>query len=203
MWSVSIADYADAVIAEATSVEGPVIAVGHSAGGFAISQAAGRAPQEFLALVYLAAFLPRNGERLIRLAQKDTQSKLSLAIRPNLLKGSVRLDESCWDEALFHDCSLTDTASVKTLIQENPLRPGLARIRLDDRFEKVPKHYIQTMADRAMTPQHQDWMASRYTINSMQRLDTGHLPAYPRLGISEMHFWKWSLWKTRRADTDS
>jgi pimeloyl-ACP methyl ester carboxylesterase len=71
---------------------------------------------------------------------------------------------------------------VKTLIQENPLRPGLARIRLDDRFEKVPKHYIQTMADRAMTPQHQDWMASRYTIKSMQQLNTGHMPMYAAPG---------------------
>ncbi len=182
MWSVSLADYADAVIAEATSIEGPVIAVGHSGGGLAISQAAGRAPQEFLALVYLAAFLPRNGERLIRLALKDKQSKLSPAIRPNFLKGSVRLDESCLDEAVFHDCSLTDTVRVKTLMQENPLRPVLARIRLDDRFEKVPKHYIQTMADRALTPQHQDWMASRYTIKSMHQLNTGHMAAYAAPG---------------------
>ncbi len=53
---------------------------------------------------------------------------------------------------------------------------------LDDRFEKVPKHYIQCMADRAMTPQHQDWMASRYTIKSKQQLNTGHMAAYAAPG---------------------
>jgi pimeloyl-ACP methyl ester carboxylesterase len=178
MWSVSLMDYADAVIAEAASIEGPVIAVGHSMGGLVISQAAGRAPQEFQALAYVTAFLPRNGERLIRLAGKDKQSKISPAIRLNFLKGSIRIDESCLDDALFHDCSVEDTVNAKRLMQENPLRPGLARVHLDEQFDKIPKHYIRCLADRGITPAHQEWMASRYEIKSMQDLDTGHMPAY-------------------------
>jgi pimeloyl-ACP methyl ester carboxylesterase len=58
------------------------------------------------------------------------------------------------------------------------LRPGLARVHLDEQFDKIPKHYIRCLADRGITPAHQEWMASRYEIKSMQDLDTGHMPAY-------------------------
>ena len=53
MWSVTLADYADAVIKAAESTNGPVVAAGHSMGGIVISEAASKAPAAFDALTCL------------------------------------------------------------------------------------------------------------------------------------------------------
>ena len=178
MWSVSLADYANAVVDSANSIDGPVIAVGHSMGGIVVSEAAARAPSVFQALTYLAAFLPKSGDRLASLAAKDKESKLDGGIKMNLLRGSSTLKEHCLDDALFNQCSEEDARTGKSLLGENPIRPVLSGVNLKDQFEAIPKHYIRCMADQAITPSHQEWMANRYKLKSFQDIDSGHMAAH-------------------------
>lgn len=178
MWSVSLADYADAVIDGASSIEGSVIAVGHSMGGLVISEAAAKAPKAFQALTYLAAFLPCDGERLISLSSKDKQSKLNSLIKPRLFKGSTVLDTDGVDAALFNGCSPEEAQQGKSLLQENPMRPSFSRVHLNHEFELIPKHYIRCTADQSISPEHQQWMAGRYKTKSMQDIDGGHMANY-------------------------
>lgn len=175
MWSVTLADYADAVVEAAASIEGPVIAVGHSMGGMVISEAGARAPEAFKALTYLAAFVPRDGERLISLSAKDKQSKLNGAIKPHLFRGTTGLDKNGLDDALFNDCSVKEASYGKSMIQENPIRPPFSRVQLNEQFEAIPKHYIKCLADQSISPSHQQWMASRYEMRSLQDIDSGHM----------------------------
>src|SRR5262249_16825374 len=49
----------------------PVVLVGHSMGGMAVTQGAELAPDKVAKLVYLAAFLPANGQSLFDLAAGD------------------------------------------------------------------------------------------------------------------------------------
>ena len=49
--------------------------VGHSFGGIAISVAAEAAPQKIGTLVYVAAYLPRDGQSLLDLGNSDKDSK--------------------------------------------------------------------------------------------------------------------------------
>ena len=62
-------------------IPGPVLLVGHSYGGAVISVAAPQA-QNVVGLVYVAAFIPDEGETLQALAEKATDSLLSPALRP-------------------------------------------------------------------------------------------------------------------------
>ena len=178
MWSVSLVDYADAVINAANAIEGQVVAVGHSMGGMVISAAAAKAPSRFDALVYLAAFLPKDGERLVFLAGKDKESRLSQFIKPRPLKGASRLSEDCWDDVLFNDCSLDNAALGRSMLQDNPIRPPFSRVRLSQSFEALPKHYIRCLDDRAITPAHQAWMAGRYEMATMQDIESDHMAPY-------------------------
>ncbi len=178
MWSVSLADYANAVVDTANSINGPVIAVGHSMGGIVVSEAAAKAPSAFQALTYLAAFLPISGERLAFLAAKDKASKLNGGIKTHLLRGSSTLKEHCLDDALFNQCSAEDARMGKSLLGENPIRPILSSVNLNDQFDAIPKHYIRCMADQAITPSHQEWMANRYTLKSFHDIDSGHMAAH-------------------------
>ena len=177
-WSVSLVDYGEAVAAAARGIEGPVLAVGHSMGGFVVSQAAGRAPEAFAGLVYLAAFLPRSGERLIRLARGDRGSQLPPALRYEPLRGRIRLDTARADAPLFHDCPAADREVGLASLEPNPMRPALARVELDERFEALPKHYVFCTRDRAISPEYQRWMAARTRLESAHELDCGHMPAY-------------------------
>lgn len=178
MWSVSLLDYADAVIDAASAIEGPVVAVGHSMGGVVISAAAAKSPERFQALAYLTAFLPRHGERLASLSARDRQSRLGNAIRAHVFSGTTSLAADSVCEALFNDCSPEEAARGKSLIQANPIRPAFARAHLGAQFARTPKHYIHCTKDCSISPAHQEWMAGRYAMKSIQALESGHMPMY-------------------------
>ncbi|MFF5338442.1 alpha/beta fold hydrolase [Streptomyces sp. NPDC013181] len=61
-------------------VEGPVVLVGHSYGGTVMSQAAAGLEDKVKALVYIAAFLPDQGESSIGLTNKFPGSTLGQAV---------------------------------------------------------------------------------------------------------------------------
>ena len=62
-------------------IPGPVLAVGHSYGGAVISNAATRS-QNVVGLVYVAAFAPDEGEKLIEVTGSSTDSVLGSALVP-------------------------------------------------------------------------------------------------------------------------
>ncbi len=175
-WRVTMADYGAAVNAVAESIDGPVILVGHSAGGFPITRAASTNPSRYLALVYLAAFLPRDGERLARLAPKDPGSELSKAIRPRPLRGVMGTEPKRFRDAVYSDYDGDDLDALVARHGDEPLRPGLSRIRLSAGFHDVPKFYVKCAEDRTLSPGYQDWMCGRYDLVPVATLDSGHMP---------------------------
>ncbi|MGW6212367.1 alpha/beta fold hydrolase [Streptomyces sp. NPDC055109] len=64
-----------------SSIDGPIVLVGHSYGGAVITQAAAANPH-ITALVYIAALMPDTGENLGALAARSTDSQLTPALRP-------------------------------------------------------------------------------------------------------------------------
>jgi pimeloyl-ACP methyl ester carboxylesterase len=177
-WPISLRDFAQSVIDEARAIEGPVVAVGHSAGGVSISQAAALAPESFSALVYLAAFLLRDGERMVRVARADKGVAFGDAIKIDPFRCRGILDGSVAGPMIFDDCSEADTAAALAALQPNPLRPFVTRMRLGPEFEAVPKHYIRCTADRSISPGYQKWMAERYALASFHDFATNHKPMF-------------------------
>ena len=66
----------------------PVVLVGHSRAGIIISEVAERRPEKIAVLVILAAYLLRDGESLLPVAQRDGTS----LVLPNLI---VSEDHKC------------------------------------------------------------------------------------------------------------
>ena len=64
---VSLDAYATKICATVAAGPEPVVLVGHSMGGMAITQAAARCPEPLAALVYVAAFCPDEGQSLVEL----------------------------------------------------------------------------------------------------------------------------------------
>lgn len=171
-WRTSLAERA-AAINEAAG--GPAILVGHSAGGIAVTQAAAAAKTPHAAVVYLTAFLPKRGERLMRLGPRDPDSKMGATIRPNLLRGVLPTNP---DRAplVYSDYTGDDLDELLSRHRPEPLRPGMTRIKQTPVFDRTPKHYIRCANDRAISPAFQDWMCSRYDITPVASLESGHMP---------------------------
>jgi pimeloyl-ACP methyl ester carboxylesterase len=75
--AVTLESYAHAICELSGAQTEPVILVGHSMGGVAITQAAENCPDSVAALVYLCAFLPRNGDSLATWASQDRESMVN------------------------------------------------------------------------------------------------------------------------------
>ena len=78
---VSLQGYADRISEVLDAQPEPVVLVGHSSGGTVISQAAEQRPDKVKLLVYLAAFLLRDGETLFKVGENETGS----LVLPNLV----------------------------------------------------------------------------------------------------------------------
>lgn len=101
---VSLRSYADRISGVLDAQPEPAVLVGHSSGGVVVSQAAEQRPEKVKLLVYLAAFLLRDGETLFGVGENETGS----LVLPNLVMSedgaSATLREDVIREALLHDC---------------------------------------------------------------------------------------------------
>lgn len=174
-WRVSLADYGNAI--NDAAGKKPAVVVGHSAGGLAITQAACSAAASHAALIYLAAYLPIDGERLVQLARRDSGSAMTSQIRPNPLRGVLDLKIDGLEEVLFHDYQGDDLDELLERFVPEPMRPQLTKVKLARTFRDTPKYYIRCALDRAVSPDYQDWMCARYDLNPHAVLQTGHMPA--------------------------
>ena len=177
-WRVSLTDYANAINQVAETINGPVVLVGHSAGGFPISLAASLATTPYAGLIYLAAYLPIHGERIVTLGPKNKESLIAASLKPNIFAGQLDTAIDHYVEALYHDCS---NSNIDELLQKHtpePMRPGLARIKLSDQFERTPKFYVECTYDRAITPDFQKFLRERYNLEPAATLATGHMPMF-------------------------
>jgi pimeloyl-ACP methyl ester carboxylesterase len=157
----------------------PVVLVGHSRGGIVISQVAEARPDRVGLLVYLAAFLLRDGESLIQVAQTDAESR----ILPNLVvdeaAGVHTVRTGAAREIFYHDCSDEDVAFAVVRLRPEPNAPTFTPLRLTDaRFGRVPRAYVACRHDRAVGPALQARMRAALPCRTTVELDTGHSPFF-------------------------
>lgn len=170
-------DYASAVVEHARREAGPVVAIGHSMGGQVMSVAAEGAPELFERLVYVAGFLPANGESIVSLGQQDPESEIKKGTRVSFLKGVVAMDPDSFGPVFYGDCGPQDVAWVRERLVPESMRPSFAKIRLStERFGRVPRSYVRCTKDRAITPQLQDKMIERQGCGHVASLDSSHSP---------------------------
>jgi pimeloyl-ACP methyl ester carboxylesterase len=106
-------------------VPGPVLAVGHSYGGAVITNAATHA-DNVVGLVYVAAFAPNEGERLIDAESVSKDSVLNSALVPlqyPVGQGPETAVEFAIDPAKFHDAFAADLPIEQTAVMAATQRP--------------------------------------------------------------------------------
>lgn len=175
----SLAGYRDAVIAEVERFDEPVILVGHSFGGMTISGVAEAIPDQIESLVYVAAYLPSDGDSLAGLAAQDAQSVLAadgnLVIAGDPPVASVPADR--FAEFFCPDCTVSEADAVTASAVAEPAGPLLEAITLtDENFGAVPKRYVQTALDIVVGTDLQQNMVANAGVSDVVVLETGHAP---------------------------
>jgi pimeloyl-ACP methyl ester carboxylesterase len=110
-------------------IPGPVIAVGHSYGGAVITNAAAR-PGNVVALIYVAAFAPDEGETLGAIEEGSTDSVLNsalLRLRYPTGQGDETEVEFAIDPEKFHDAFAADVPPADSALMAVTQRPVSAR----------------------------------------------------------------------------
>jgi pimeloyl-ACP methyl ester carboxylesterase len=156
----------------------PSVLVGHSMGGIAITQAAARCAPQVALLVYLAAFLPRNGQSLLDLAGlpegADDQVQANMVVKGDPPVGT--LSAAAAQDALFGCCSDEQVAWAIERIRPQPLVPCTTPVELGDASEHLPRTYVVCTRDRAIPPVLQRRMVRESPCAEVLELDTDHSP---------------------------
>jgi len=174
---ISLQAYVDEVCEILDAQSEPVILVGHSLGGVVISQAAEYRPDKIRKLVYLSAFLLKNGECLMQYAEQDTDA---LAL-PNLIMAddqlSATFNEDALKDAFYGDCSDEDVLWAKSLLTPQAAAPFMTPIHTtEENFGRIPRVYISCLRDRGVSLALQEKMYTHVPCEKVIKMDTSHSP---------------------------
>ncbi len=174
---VTLASYADRVCEIANAQTEPVILTGHSMGGVAITQAAENCPQRIGALVYLCAFLLRDGESLMTWAAQDQESMVNPSTTIPRADGAIDFKLEYCREAFYGNCSDDDAAFAQSRLVAQSAEPlGTPVKTTAERWGRIPRYYIECDRDRAITIQLQREMQKHSPCRQTFSIDTDHSP---------------------------
>lgn len=155
----------------------PAVLVGHSMGGMVITQAAAQCPERIDRLVYVAAFLPADGESLIDLTHRpegagdSVQAGLVVDGDPPV----ASMPDDAAREGLMHCCDDEAAAWGISLRGTQPVAPFTHPVRLTGPgFGELRRAYVMCLQDRAIKPALQRLMLERAGCDPVLEIDTDH-----------------------------
>lgn len=174
---ITLKEYVKKVAEAVNKQPGKVILVGHSMAGVVVSQVAEQIPQKISKLVYVAAYLPRNGEDLLSLSKKDVQSLVGTALEFNPDYSTATIKKEVIVPAVCGDCPDYMKEALVKYHKAEPTKPLGEKVLLTTQFNSVPKYYIHTTNDKAVGYELQQQMVKNNgTIKKTFIMNTSHLP---------------------------
>ena len=158
-----LASDAQSVTDLVSTVDGPVVLVGHSYGGMVITNVDANAG-DITGLVYVAAFAPDAGESANALAQRFPGSTLGAALRP--VHRSNGTTDLYIDRELFHEqfCADVPTGEAARLAAtQRPVTLEALQAPSGERplWKEIPSWFLVAAQDRNIPGELQHFMAHR------------------------------------------
>jgi pimeloyl-ACP methyl ester carboxylesterase len=169
--------YRDVVLKAIGGESKPVVLVGHSFGGIAVTNVAEAAPEKIKTAVYLAAYLPQDGESMLSLAKQDRDSKAGPALKIDEAKGMISVNYAARADLFANGAPEGLRKVLPDLIIDEPLGPIATPVKVTSaRFGQVDKVYIHTAQDQVVSPYLQQKMVAATPVRLEFTLNTGHTP---------------------------
>jgi pimeloyl-ACP methyl ester carboxylesterase len=177
--TVTLRSYTDRICEIASAQAEPVILTGHSMGGVAITQAAENCHKQIAALVYVCAFLPRNGDSLMTWASQDQASMVNPSTTEPRADGAIEFNLEHSREAFYGNCADDDVAFAQSrLVAQSGAPLGTPVETTAERWGSIPRYYIECARDRAITLELQRQMQKRSPCRRTFLIDTDHSPFF-------------------------
>ena len=181
LMKVTLKAYVDSLLDLLDGLPEPVTLVGHSMAGIVVSEVAARRPQKIARLVYLCAYLPRDGESLFDLVALNRShepfSAIELAIEISDDKRSCTI-ASDQIIPLFYPLAETDVAEKqKTKFAPQAMLPLATKVKLEEMgWAQLKRTYILCAQDKVIPVHHQRRMLTRQHCDVLLQLDADHSP---------------------------
>ncbi len=152
--------------------------VGHSMGGYAIAAAARLVPEKIAKLIYLCAYVPREGLSLAQMRMQAPRQPLLPAIRMRADGISFTVDAEMAKDLFYHDCSVEDARDAVSRLCPQATAPTNVPFVSTPQQTALPRHYIRCRDDRTIPPEFQIKMTDGWDKNSIQDMSCGHSPFF-------------------------
>jgi pimeloyl-ACP methyl ester carboxylesterase len=164
-----------------TTIDGPIVLVGHSYGGAVISNAAVGVP-DVKALVYIAGFAPDAGESLVQLVTMNPGSEIgpaTLIPRPYPLPDGgegidLYLTQDGFRNAFAGDVP-RNIADQMQATQRPFSEEAFASLSGEPAWKTIPSWYLVAARDKAIPPATQRFMAQRAGATTTE-VSASHVP---------------------------
>jgi pimeloyl-ACP methyl ester carboxylesterase len=174
---VTLDTMVERILREMDALPGPVVLVGHSLGGIPISATGERAPERVKTLVYLSAFLPRDGEALLDIEKRNPKVVVpnSMIFDEDRISGTIMADKV--NEIFYHDCTEADVVFAKARLRPQALAPLMTPVHVtSERFGRIPRVFIECTDDRALSIEIQRDMIAKSAPVDVRSLHASHSP---------------------------
>jgi pimeloyl-ACP methyl ester carboxylesterase len=154
------------------------VLVGHSMGGMAVTQAASRCPGRVASLIYVAAFLPGEGQSLVGLTELP-EGKGDHVQETMVVSGEPPIAELSEEDSIiaFYNLASPEVAKWAAEMQRpQPAVPMLDEAKLSEGYENIPRSYIHCTRDQANMPALQRRMMKERGVEPVIEIETDHTP---------------------------
>ena len=169
--------YANRVKDELTKIEGQVILVGHSFGGFVVSKVAEEMPEKIEKLVFIASAMPYKGKTAVEVFEEDEGSEFLENLIFSEDKSTATMSRETIKNIVFTGATNEQIDAVLPKLVAQSTTPFFEKvITTDENFGRVPKAYIETTLDRVITLKAQRYGQKMLGIEESVTLEYGHVP---------------------------
>lgn len=178
---VSLQACVDRVCAVVDAQPEPVILVAHSLGGAVASQTAERRDSKIRNLVYVTAFLFRDGQSRAQLGplEGSVLGPSTLGVAED--KSWIEVKSEAARQAFYHDCSDDDAARATSRLGRETMALLATPVSLtEEKFGRIPRDYIECLQDQAIPLSAQRSMYTALPCRRVMTMDTGHSPFYAK-----------------------
>lgn len=194
---ITLRKYVAALVELLQASPEPVILLGHSMAGMVISEAACLVPEKIHALVYLCAYLPRNGESLFDLITINRSHEpfipIEMAMNLSADKRVCDIDEEQIIPLFYSNVPQQLANELKQQFGSQATLPLSAAVKMEqDVFSNMATCYIICTRDRVIPLHHQRRMLSRQSCTTLLQMEADHSPFYSSPKVLADILWAYS-----------